>query len=440
MTRGPDPATKRRPRARSAAAGAALAVAAGLLVWAAAPAAAQQQEGEGRAAVPEPGAPGGWIGVGLEPRLRCPSASAVPGGRLRSRARGGDEGCRRALLVETVVVGEPADRAGIAPGDTILAVNGRPVFDGDGDLRLPNFRPGEELAVSVATSSGRRTAIVRAAGRPAEPGLVPVKVRARGVRPVRVRGGAEPGTGASRAVTVRIAPIGAIGLPGPRTLRPPEPEAPDPRLARIRDSVLSEATAYLDSLRGSFRAELRGNAGEERTPADLRRDLERMDRRLGERIEEMTRRLAEVFRARRVWERRREAAVAAGQREAVEERIRGALRAGGRPGARGLALEEIAPEGIARMAGAELYPLSGSLAEHFEGAAAGLLVLRVIPGTPAAEAGLRPGDVVVEAAGLPVRRPVELRAVLLEHPERDSTVLRWVRRGRTVEGVFREGG
>lgn len=422
-------------------AGAATILAAGLVALAPGPVAGQEGGVAGEEARRD--ASRAWIGVGLQPRLRCPSDREAD--RTPAPASDREEECRRALVVETVVVGEPADRAGILPGDTILAVNGRAVFDGGGNVRLPSFRPGEDLAVSVGTSAGRRTAIVSPVERPDAPGLVPVKVRS--VERRRVLPPPSPAAERPAAVTVRIAPIGAVA-PRDAPLRPRhrvEPGSLDPQLERIRDSVLSEATAYLDSVRGSFRAELRRRqAGE--TSAEIRRDLERieerMDRGVRARIEEMTRRLEQFFRAHRVWQRGRgEAASGAeGRRAVLEERLRGALRAGATAEGAGLGLGEIAPEGVARMAGAELYPLTGPLSEHFEGADAGLLVLRVIPGTLAAEAGLRPGDVVVEAGGLPVSRPVELRAVLLEHPARDSTAVRWIRRGRVVEGVLREGG
>ncbi|MGH7477490.1 MAG: PDZ domain-containing protein [Longimicrobiales bacterium] len=64
------------------------------------------------------------------------------------------------------------------------------------------------------------------------------------------------------------------------------------------------------------------------------------------------------------------------------------------------------------VAGAEYAPLNPELGEYF-GASAGLLVLRVGEGTPAARAGLEPGDVIVRAGELAVRDVADLRELLV---------------------------
>ncbi|MCS6799760.1 MAG: Do family serine endopeptidase [Myxococcota bacterium] len=58
------------------------------------------------------------------------------------------------------------------------------------------------------------------------------------------------------------------------------------------------------------------------------------------------------------------------------------------------------------------------------GGEAGVFVTRVEPGTPAAHAGLRPGDVIVEADRTPVRSPADVEQAL-----RDGRALLRVRRG-----------
>lgn len=61
-----------------------------------------------------------------------------------------------------------------------------------------------------------------------------------------------------------------------------------------------------------------------------------------------------------------------------------------------------------RLLGAELESLEGQLAEHF-GVKEGVLVRSVDQNSPAARAGLKAGDVLVEVAGRAVRDPAQIR-------------------------------
>ncbi len=83
------------------------------------------------------------------------------------------------------------------------------------------------------------------------------------------------------------------------------------------------------------------------------------------------------------------------------------------------------------VAGAELSPLNASLGHYF-GTSSGLLVLRVAPGTPAARAGLRPGDVIVRAADHAVRDIPDLRGIVASkrHDRLPLEVLRQGKRTR----------
>jgi serine protease Do len=80
------------------------------------------------------------------------------------------------------------------------------------------------------------------------------------------------------------------------------------------------------------------------------------------------------------------------------------------------------------LAGAEMARMNADLAETFavEG---GVLVLRVLPGTPAARAGLRGGDVIVGAGGEEVEAPQELRDAMVAVGERGALALDVVRKG-----------
>lgn len=86
--------------------------------------------------------------------------------------------------------------------------------------------------------------------------------------------------------------------------------------------------------------------------------------------------------------------------------------------------------GMNRVAGAELRPLNPALGRYFQ-VEDGLLVTEVAEGTPAAGAGLRPGDVVVAANGFPVRTLDQLRARLSTH--RGGSTLTVVRQGAERE-------
>lgn len=79
--------------------------------------------------------------------------------------------------------------------------------------------------------------------------------------------------------------------------------------------------------------------------------------------------------------------------------------------------------------GAELAELEPQMAEYFK-VQDGVLVVRVAPGTPAARAGLEPGDVIVRAAGQPVHSVAELRR-RLRADVNERSELEVVRKGKT---------
>jgi serine protease DegQ len=71
--------------------------------------------------------------------------------------------------VQEVVDASPADRAGLAPGDVITAVDGRPV-DGARDLQVQIGlgRIGGSVSLTIVGDGGRRTVDVAIGARPAE--------------------------------------------------------------------------------------------------------------------------------------------------------------------------------------------------------------------------------------------------------------------------------
>jgi S1-C subfamily serine protease len=114
-------------------------------------------------------------------------------------------------------------------------------------------------------------------------------------------------------------------------------------------------------------------------------------------------------------------------RAAGEDARRQAVRARGDAEAARRAISVMRPAMARRgVAGAELSEVNPGLAEHLP-ADRGLLVLDVSPGTPAARAGLRAGDVITAAGGTAVADVEALRAAV-DGAEANRIVLEVVRR------------
>ncbi|MFP3949024.1 MAG: PDZ domain-containing protein, partial [Longimicrobiales bacterium] len=79
------------------------------------------------------------------------------------------------------------------------------------------------------------------------------------------------------------------------------------------------------------------------------------------------------------------------------------------------------------VAGARVVALNDPLAEYFE-VDRGVLTVDVLDGSPAQEAGLRPGDVIVAVGDEPVASVEDLRTILLG-PRGRSVELEIVRQG-----------
>jgi len=88
--------------------------------------------------------------------------------------------------------------------------------------------------------------------------------------------------------------------------------------------------------------------------------------------------------------------------------------------------------------GLRVQAMTPELRQHFEAPPdRGLLVTRVEPGQPAERAGVRVGDVILEAAGVAQRRSWDLVRVVGQAPEGEKLPLRILRRGKlqTIEVV-----
>jgi len=365
--------------------------------WTAAPAAAQERGDVGDRDRQEDRR--GWIGVGLREVDVCAEGSGED--ESGARAVAGDGGCGRLHVVETVVVDGPADRAGVQPGDTLLRLAGEELVGERGRGRVPDFAAGEEVEVRLARpGEGRRTLRVEATTRPADLTRLPVRMRSprfAGTWRFRLETDREEG----RELRARMAsPADPDSVPAlvVRTRVDAGPGAPTVTVTRIPMAFDVEASARLREVRDAL-ARARG---------------------------ELARRMAairdSVLREARVH-----------LDSLSEHRLVGVTGPGDRPP---LILSFSRGEDV-RAAGGEFRTLAPELAEYFRGAESGMLVLRVLPGTPAAELGLRPGDVVVEAAGREVRGPSDLREALRAYPRQDSLVVKWIRKGEARVGVLR---
>ena len=83
-------------------------------------------------------------------------------------------------------------------------------------------------------------------------------------------------------------------------------------------------------------------------------------------------------------------------------------------------------------AGAELAEMNEGLSAYFGGQREGALVIDVSPESPAARAGLQPGDVIVRAGGEDVEEPGDVRAAL-NRAEGGRVALEVIRQGRRQE-------
>lgn len=322
-----------------------------------------------------------WIGVGISARPACPGAAADSAG-----------GCRPVYVAETVVVGGPADRAGLEPGDTLLSVEGHSLGSEAGERALGGMDAGRPVRIVVARDGARRALRVTPDTWPSGSRLLRVRVADAGLDQAGVL-----------RIRVHFTRPGAPGAAGGRFFRLASP--PGSVLVDLRaPDAPAGTTVFAWRSVGSGRR-LPWSTWQGRTDDSLTRRLEVFQDSV---LAEARARMDSLRRVYRQWAR-------------SAARVNAAPASGG---------------GIARLAGAEFRPLTPELAEYFEGADRGLLVLRVLPGTPAGMLGLRAGDVVVRAAGRRVRDGTDLRAALVRVAPRDSVAVQWVRKGKTMTGVL----
>ncbi len=336
-------------------------------------------------AMQDPSRPAGWLGVSVNQQVKCVWETSEDW-----------KACDLVMQVQGVKQGSPAQTGGIRPGDQIVAVNGEAVTYASASRLFGQIRPGTPVSIDVMRGGERYFVHVVPSERP-EDSSSGVWVRA----PARIREGSS-GPEAFVVTLTRFEPReggGAFAL----TIRDAE------------DHVVVEPAA-LSVIGGQLRLVPLDESAFEDLP-DLRIELVGDLRGIED---SLYRRATSAF----------QVMDAIRQRVSSEE-FRGRLARVARVG-----LEEtrLVTRVVRSFGGAEFETAPASLASAVDAGREGLLVLRVAAGTPAARMGLRPGDVLFEADGKPVREMSDLvRAV---RARRGTVELRWARKGEERSGRF----
>ncbi|MCL7965413.1 MAG: PDZ domain-containing protein [marine benthic group bacterium] len=299
--------------------------------------------------------------------------------------------CDRSPVVVSVVEGGPADRAGVRARDTIVALNGVPLSTSDGRKSLQSLAAGEPVRLSLAGPQGRRELEVMPEVR------APSRTMRFEWRSPAPDGGVErvqvfrfPAPEFTEELEIRLDSL-EVGEAG-RAFVLIEPDA---------EGRLNVEIADQDSL--LVRSRVPAPDGEPRAAWVVQ------GKGLARRLEAVRDRTLEVARV---------------QLDSLARMHRGAVWTFTPDGGQG------------RIAGAELREMTPELAEYFDGQSDGLLVLRVIPDTPAGRLGLRGGDVVVEVNGHSVPSSADFRREVHEGQD-TGIVVKWVRKGILQEGLLK---
>lgn len=295
--------------------------------------------------------------------------------------------CDRSPVVVSVVEDGPADRAGVRQRDTLVALDGRLLSTSEGRRALQSLESGTSVLLSLSGPEGRREiAVVPEIRAPAR--VMQFEWRSPDAEGVREQ--------------IRVFRFPSDGADG-------EFEFP-------LDSIIAEGSErafvmFGPGSDGQLRVEVVGTdwvALESGVEADTWRGVKTgyvvESQQLAKRLEEVRERTLRIARIQ------------------LDHLVR----------LQGRGVEvPVAPN--RRVAGAEFLALTPELAEYFAGVQDGLLVLRVIPKTPASQLGLRDGDVVIEADGNPVRT-IEVFRTRILHADQQGIAVKWMRKGIEVGG------
>jgi len=331
--------------------------------------------------------------------------------------------CDAPPVVTSIVVNGPADAAGVRARDTLLSVNGLDVTRTEGRAKLLALEAGVPVELRVGREGGRMTIGVTPELRPSEPY---VEVRTFFGPPKDLPEGAR-----SRVQVVRI--------PSVRT-RLDEVEV---RLDSMQAAGNDFVFFHQDSA-GHFNIEVGDEKGH--VLLERLREDESWPDRTGVSVwenEDLARRLAVVRDSSFEYARVRLDSLVRlrGQFEGLNGDSLGfsfRVKSGADPD--GEWSYHVRPRTLPsqlrtllladrRVGGAEFRPLSGDLAEYFDGADEGLLVLRVLRDTPAERMGLKDGDVVVEVDGNKCSSIMVLRDAIASAGPGGAVEVKWIRKG-----------
>lgn len=396
----------------------------------------------------------GWLGIrfGLEVRS------------LRS----GDEP-ELTMRINDVQEGSPAARAGIQPGDTVLRIDGRPVSTATLEAVFGGLAPGDHVRLTLRRSGRALETSVVAGSRPSTITVSPtvsvrldsmtnaIVARMDSARISLERGGVAVVRGSGSREWVRIHPDtlhrvwtfeGRNPLHADSLHFFPQGRAIVSRMGGVSDPTETipfelflfdsqEANALRREMARVQRELQRVGEAESRRLQELaraRQQIDQSDARLRELREleaelqlEMARMQEQIERARDEARRVRVARIQEIQEQSrqVAEATRRAVaehRADFRP-------LSLYAAGQNMVAGARLTELNPALAEYFE-VESGVLVTEVLEDTPAADAPLVAGDVIVAVGDAPVADLSDLRAALVRGSGESSLTV--VRKGRRV--------
>lgn len=392
----------------------------------------------------------GWIGVSFE--LRTYQSFT---------------GMQTTATITDVMEGSPAARAGLQAGDVVVSINGRSWRD-DQYAGVPqDLRSGDKVRLVVERDGQRQEFTVTAAPRPPETVVSPTltvtlrsdsmadrmyramdSLRLRLVQrgPTNVTVTRLPGTGDSIVAVLQSTAspdrlLRVVGDGGTVTLQPFGPGdlpagffIPEVRppfgFYLFRGEAHDSLLLAMDSLNQHIRS-LRARQVERTRTLDRQGQGQRPDaelQRLDEALRDAARRAADL----------RDAMERQSRQDAQRMSQTWTVRTDD-PDDTGDQVSHFRPLapyvlGQNRAAGAEVVDLRPELADYFD-VDGGVLVVDVPDGTPAALAGIQPGDVITHVGTRPVRSISELREGLVSSGEEMGVTL--VRKGKTLQVLLR---